>query len=48
MLLGHFKDGVLEACDEVCGKKKWKRSKGETCWWNEDVKEAVSRNKEAH
>ena len=22
---GHFKDGVLKACDEVCGKKKWRR-----------------------
>ena len=24
------------------------RSKGDTCWWNEEVKEAVSRKKEAH
>ena len=44
---GHFKDGVLKACDEVCGKKKG-RSKGCTLWWNEEVKEAVSRKKEAH
>ena len=21
-LWGHFKDGVLKACDEVCGKKR--------------------------
>ena len=25
----------------------WK-SEGDTLWWNEDVKEAVSRKKEAH
>ena len=33
---------VLKACDEVCGKK------GRERWWNEEVKEAVSRKKEAH
>ena len=47
-LLGHFKDGVLMACDEVCGKKRGRRSKGYTWWWNEEVKETVSRKKEAH
>ena len=31
-LWGHFKDGVLVACDEVCGKKSGRRSKGDT-WW---------------
>ena len=31
-LCRHFKDGVLEACDEVCGKKTKRRSKGDT-WW---------------
>ena len=36
------------ACDEVYGKKRWRRSKGDTWWWNEEVKEAVSRKKEAH
>ena len=45
---GHFKDGVLEACNEVCGKKRERRSKGDTWWWNEEVMEAVSRKKEAH
>ena len=44
---GQFKDGVLKACDEVCGKKRG-RSKGDTQWWNEEVKEAVSRKKDAH
>ena len=47
-LCGHFKDGVLEACDEVCGKKRGRRSKGDTWSWNEEVNEAVSRKKEAH
>ena len=39
-LWGHFNDGILKACDEVCGKRK-RRSIGDTWWWNEDVKEAV-------
>ena len=37
----HFKDGVLKACDEVYGNKRGGRSKGDTWWWNEEVKEAV-------
>ena len=44
----HFKDGVLVACDEVCGRMNERRSKGDTWWWNEEVKEAVLRKKEAH
>ena len=31
-LWGHFWDGALMVCDEVCGKKRWRRSKGDT-WW---------------
>ena len=46
-LWGHIKDGVLKACDEKCWKKRG-RSKGDTWWWNEEVKEAVSRKKDAH
>ena len=46
-LWGQFKDGVLKACDELCGKKRG-RSKGDTWWWNEEVKVAASRKKEAH
>ena len=38
-------DGVLKTCDEVCGKKMGMRSKGDTWWWNEEVKEAVSKKK---
>ena len=34
-LWGHFKDGVINACDGVCLKKRGRRSKGDTCWLNE-------------
>ena len=44
---GHFKNGVLEACDEMCGKTRGRRSKGDTWWWNEVVKEAVLSRKDA-
>ena len=46
-LWGQFKDRALKACDEVCGKVNG-RSKGDTWWWNEDVKEVTSRKKDAH
>ena len=36
----NFKDGVAREYDEVCGKI---RSKGDTWWWNVEVKEAISR-----
>ena len=45
-LWGHFKDGVLKASDEMCGSKR--RCIGDTWWWNEEVKEAVSGEKDAH
>ena len=40
-------DVVLKACD-VCGKKSGRRNKGDTWGWNEEVKESVSRKKDAH
>ena len=43
-----FKKGVLKACDEVCGKKKGRRDQGGTWWWNEEVKEAIARKKDAY
>ena len=43
-----FKEGVLKACDEVCGKKKGRRDRGDTWWWNEEVKEAIARKKEVY
>lgn len=42
-----FKEGLLKACDEVCGKKKGRRDQGDTWWWNEEVKEAIARKKDA-
>ena len=43
-----FKEGVLRACDEVCGKSKGRRDRGDTWWWNEEVKEAIANKKAAH
>ena len=45
---GHFKEGVLKACDEVYGKTMGRRNKRHTWWWNEEVKDAVSGKKEVH
>ena len=36
-----FKEGMLKACDEVCGKKKGRGDQG-------DVKEAIARKKDLH
>ena len=47
-LWGHFMNGVLESGDEVCWKIFGRKSKGDSCWWNEDVKEVVSGKKEEH
>ena len=43
-----FKEGLLKACDEVCGKKKGRRDQEDTWWWNKDVKEAIARKKDAY
>ena len=43
-----YRNVVLNACDNLCGKKLSRRSEGNTWWWNVDVKEAISRKKEAH
>ena len=42
-----FKDGVLKACDEVCGKKKSGRDQGDMWWWNEEGKDTIARKKAA-
>ena len=39
-----YKNGVLKSCDELCGKTK---EQGNTWWWNEQVKEAIDRKKNA-
>ena len=42
-----FKDDVLKACDEVCGKKKSRRYQGDMWRWNEKVKDIIARKKAA-
>ena len=41
-----FRDGVLTACDELCGKKVRKNG-GSKWWWNEEVRNAIGKKKEA-
>ena len=36
-----FKNRMLQACDEGCGKKKGRRNRGDTWWWNEEIKKAI-------
>ena len=45
--MGIFRDGVLTACDELCGKKKVRQNGGNKWWWNEEVRNAIARKKEA-
>ena len=42
-----YRNGVLKACDDLCGKTKGRRDQGNTWWWNEQVKEAIDRKKKA-
>ena len=42
-----FKDGVLKVGDEVCGKKKSRRDRGDTWRWNEEIKDTIARKKAA-
>ena len=41
------RDGVLKACDELCGKKKSRRDQGDMWWWNEEIKDIITRKKAA-
>ena len=43
---GRFKDGVLTSCNQMSGEESGRRSKVDTMWWSEEVKEAVSRKKD--
>ena len=45
--MGSYKNGVLKACDELCGKAKARGDRGSTWWWNEQVKDAIDRKKKA-
>jgi len=40
-----FRDGVLEACNEICGKKKVQKNREDNWWWNEEVVNAIARKK---
>ena len=42
-----FRDGILTACDELSGKKKIRKNGGNKWWWNEEVRNAITRKKEA-
>ena len=42
-----YREGTLKACDEVCGKIKGRRDRGNTWWWNEEVKDAIKIKKKA-
>ena len=43
----NFKNGVLKACDEVCGKRKFRRDRGDMWWKNEEVKDTITTKKVA-
>ena len=45
-LWGSHKNGVLKACDELCGKTKG-GDRGNTWGWNEQVRDAIDRKKKA-
>ena len=42
-----FKEGVPKACEELFGKKKSRRDQGDMWWWNEEVKDTITRKKAA-
>ena len=42
-----YKNKVLQACDELCGKTKASGSRENTWWWNEQAKDAIDRKKKA-
>ena len=42
-----FRHGVLKACDELCGTKKVRKNERNKWWWNEEVRNAIARKKEA-
>ena len=46
-LWGSYQNGVLQACDELCGKTKRRGDPGNTWWWNEQVRDAIDGKKKA-
>ena len=47
-IYGNASRAVITACAEVCGKTRHRRNRGDSWWWNEDVKEAIARKKDAY
>ena len=47
-LWNYFKNSMLQACDEVCGKKKGGKNHGDTWWWDKEVKETIQQKKVAY
>ena len=47
-MLVYFNNGILKASDEVCEMKRGRKNKGDIWWWNEEVKDIVSRKKDLH
>ena len=43
----HFQGWCSKTCDEVCGKRKSRRDRGDMWWWNEEVKNTIARKKAA-
>ena len=46
-LRGSYKNGGLQACEELCGKTKGRADRENTWWWNEQVRDAIDRKKKA-
>ena len=44
--MGFIYGWVLEACEELCEKRKQRREQESTWCWNEEVQEAIKRKKE--
>ena len=42
-----FKNGVVKACNKVCGKKKSRRDRWDMWWWNKGVKDTIAKKKAA-
>ena len=47
-LWGSPKEGVLKACDEVCGYKENRKCNVNMRWWNSGVKDEIQKKKEAY
>ena len=47
-LCGSFKEGVLRACDEVCGYEKSRKCNVDMWWWNSGVKDEIQMKNETY